>query len=95
MFEIAIIVVLVALVPLVLLVHWLGVFDCDHELIYYDQAGDRLDEVEWGEPCFSKCRKCGEISVIPSAFQSDASFENFLSQREMGGSRALKKVARD
>lgn len=95
MLETAIVVVLATLMPLMLLVHWLGVFSCNHELIHYDEAGDRLDEVERGERCFSRCGKWGEISLIPSGFQADASFDNFLSQRELAGSRAITKVARD
>lgn len=82
-------------IGLVFLWALLGDSGCDHDYVYYDEAGDPMSEVEWGEPCFSKCKKCDEVNVIPSGFQSDASFENFLGRRELGGSNALDKVARD
>jgi|GEM_PF-2126187 len=88
-------VLVILFVGLLLLWSLRGDSGCDHDYVYYDEAGDPMSEVEWGEPCFSKCVKCGEVNVIPSGFQSDASFENFLSRRELGGSNALDKVERN
>jgi hypothetical protein len=65
---------------------------CDHaEQVYYDAAGDELSENQ-NEACFCKCTKCGRVAVIPSGFQSNAHFENYLHQCEQGYSQALKKI---
>jgi hypothetical protein len=66
--------------------------ECNHaEQVYYDASGDELPG-DQSEACFCKCLKCGQVSVIPSGFQSDAHFENYLHQREQGGSQAMKKI---
>ncbi len=68
---------------------------CDHlEMIYYDAAGDELPG-DQSEACFCKCPKCGWQGVIPSGFQSDAHFENYLHLREQGGSQTVKKITDD
>ncbi len=65
--------------------------ECDHaEQVYYDAAGDELPG-DQSEACFCKCLKCGRQAVIPSGFQSDAHFENYLHQSEQGGSQSIKK----
>jgi hypothetical protein len=89
------IVILIVGVVLLLVVKSLCSPDCDHEMVYYDEAGDPLERVASDSACFSKCRKCSQIWLVPSGFQSDASFDNYLYQREMGSSPALKKVALD
>jgi hypothetical protein len=69
--------------------------ECDHaERIYYDAAGDELPR-DQSDACFCKCKKCGKVSVIPSGFQSDAHFDSYLNEGEMGGSQALKKIRDD
>jgi hypothetical protein len=69
--------------------------ECDHsERIYYDAAGDELPG-DQSEACFCKCKKCGQVSVIPSGYQSDAHFDNYLRESEQGGSQALKKIKDD
>ncbi len=69
--------------------------ECDHsEQIYYDATGDELPG-DQNEACFCKCKKCGQVSVIPSGFQSDAHFDNYLHEREMGRSQVLKKIRDD
>jgi hypothetical protein len=66
--------------------------ECDHsERIYYDTAGDELPG-DQSEACFCKCKRCGQVSVIPSGFQSDAHFDNYLHETELGGSQALRKI---
>ena len=68
---------------------------CKHEeQTYYDAAGDELPG-DQSEACFSKCRQCGKTFVIPSGFQSDAHFDNFLSESELGGSQAVKKIGKE
>lgn len=68
---------------------------CEHaEQIYYDATGDELPS-DLSEACFCKCLKCGKVSVIPSGFQSDAHFDNFLHASEQDGSQALKKIKDD
>jgi len=68
---------------------------CEHsEQIYFDASGDELPG-DQSEACFSKCKKCDQVSVIPSGFQSDAHFEHYLHESEMGGSQALKKIRDD
>jgi hypothetical protein len=65
---------------------------CDHsQRIYYDAAGDELPG-DQSDACFFKCLKCDQVSVIPAGFQSDAHFDQFLHENEMGGSRAVKKI---
>lgn len=69
--------------------------ECDHaERIYYDAAGDELPG-DQSDACFCKCKKCGQVGVIPSGFQSDAHFDHYLYEGEQGGSRALKKINDD
>jgi hypothetical protein len=69
--------------------------ECDHsEQIYYDAAGDELPS-DQSDACFCKCKKCGQASVIPSGFQSDAHFDNYLHEREMARSQVLKKIRDD
>lgn len=69
--------------------------ECDHaEQVYYDAAGDELPG-DQSEACFCKCLKCGRQGVIPSGFQSDAHFENYLHQSEQGGSQTVKKIKDD
>lgn len=68
---------------------------CKHEQkTFYDASGDELAS-DQSEACFSKCQKCGKIFVIPSGFQSDAHFENYLHETEMGGSSAVKKIGKE
>lgn len=65
---------------------------CDHaEQIYYDASGDELPG-DQSEACFCKCLKCGQVSVIPSGFQSDTHLDHFLQESELGGSQALRKI---
>ena len=65
--------------------------ECDHsEQIYYDAAGDELPG-DQSEACFCTCLKCGRQAVIPSGFQSDAHFDNYLHLREQDGSQSIKK----
>jgi hypothetical protein len=69
--------------------------ECDHaEQVYYDAAGDELLG-DLSEACFCECLKCGRQGVIPSGFQSDAHFENYLHQSEQDGSRTVKKIRDD
>ena len=69
--------------------------ECDHsERIYYNATGDELPS-DQSEACFCKCKKCGQVSLIPSGFQSDAQFDHYLHEYEMGGSQALKKIRDD
>jgi len=69
--------------------------ECDHsERIYYDATGDELPG-DQSEACFCKCRKCGQVSVIPSGFQSDTHFDHYLHESELGGSQALRKIKDD
>ncbi len=68
---------------------------CQHEeQTYFDASGDELPG-DQSEACFSKCQQCGKTFVIPSGFQSDAHFENYLHEAEIGGSSALKKMGKD
>jgi hypothetical protein len=65
--------------------------ECDHaEQIYYDAAGDELPGNQ-SDACFCKCLKCGREGVIPSGFQSDAHFDNYLYASELRNSRVPKK----
>jgi hypothetical protein len=65
--------------------------ECNHaEQVFYDAAGDELPG-DQSEACFCTCLKCGREAVIPSGFQSDAHFDNYLHLREQGGSRSIKK----
>ena len=65
--------------------------ECDHaEQVYYDAAGDELPG-DQSDACFCKCKMCDQVSVIPSGFQSDAHFDNYLDAGERGGSQAVKK----
>jgi len=65
---------------------------CKHEnQIFFDASGDELPGYD-SEACFCKCLDCGQVSVIPSNFQSDAHFDNYLHQCEMGGSQAVRKI---
>ena len=85
--------ILLLILGLVVLI-WKGLrkTECNHaEQVYYDAAGDELPG-DQSEACFCKCLKCGQVSVIPSGFQSDAHFENYLHQCEQGGSQAMKKI---
>ena len=69
--------------------------ECDHaDRVYYDAAGDELPG-DQSEACFFKCLKCGQICVIPTGFQSDAHFDNYLHETEQGGSQAVKKIVGD
>jgi hypothetical protein len=69
--------------------------ECEHaEQIYYDAAGDELPG-DQSDACFCKCKKCGQVSVIPSGFQSDAHFDHYLHESEQGGSQVLKKIKDD
>lgn len=69
--------------------------ECAHaEQIYYDASGDELPG-DRSDACFCKCKKCGQVSVIPSGFQSDAHFDHYLHESEQGGSQALKKIRDD
>jgi len=69
--------------------------ECDHsEQIFYDASGDRLSG-DQSDACFCKCVKCGQINLIPSGFQSDAHFDHYLHEGEMGGSQAVKKIQDD
>lgn len=66
--------------------------ECDHaEQVYYDAAGDELPG-DQSDACFCKCVKCGRVAVIPSGFQSDAHFDQYLHEREQGGSRAVQRI---
>ena len=68
---------------------------CDHaDQAYYDAAGDELLG-DQSEACFCKCLKCGQIHVIPTGFQSDAHFDHYLHESELGGSQAVKKIIGD
>ena len=86
--------------PLVIGLGWLTWIlfkkpECDHSMrIYYDATGDELPG-DQSEACFCKCMKCGQVSVIPSGFQSDAHFDNYLHESEQDGSQALKKIKDD
>jgi len=52
--------------------------ECKHEeMTYYDAEGDKLPR-DQTEACFCRCEACGKTLVIPSGFQSDAHFENYL-----------------
>ena len=65
--------------------------ECDHaEQVYYDAAGNELPG-DQSEACFCKCLKCGREGVIPSGFQSDTHFDNYLHAREQRGSQMPKK----
>jgi hypothetical protein len=65
--------------------------ECDHaEQTYYDAAGDELPG-DQSDACFCKCKKCGQVGVIPSGFQSDAHFDNYLHASEQRDSRVPKK----
>lgn len=51
---------------------------CKHEkMTYYEAEGDKLPG-DQTEACFCRCEACGKTFVIPSGFQSDAHFENYL-----------------
>ena len=51
---------------------------CKHEeKTYYDAEGDKLPG-DQTEACFCRCEACDETFVIPSGFQSDSHFENYL-----------------
>ena len=67
------------IIVLVLVISLLIKFpNCKHEeKIYYDVEGDQLPG-DTSEACFCECKQCGETFVIPSGFQSDAHFENYL-----------------
>ena len=64
-----------------------------HQSVEFDESGDLLDETDGGEPCFRGCLTCGRIEVNPLGFHDDASLDNYLSFREIGGSTAERKVA--
>ena len=88
-------IVLLVIVVLSLIAKIFKVPECDHaERVYYDAAGDQLPG-DQGDACFCKCKLCGQVSVIPSGFQSDAHFDHYLYEGEMGGSQALKKIKGD
>ena len=75
-----------------LLVIVLSPAKCKHEVqTYFDATCDELAG-DQSEACFSKCQECGKMFVITSGFQSGAHFENCLSQSELGGSQAVKKI---
>jgi hypothetical protein len=88
------------IIPVAIILTWLllRLFKqpaCKHaEQIFYDAAGEELPG-DQSDACFSRCLKCGQVSVIPSGFQSDAHFESYLHQREQGGSDALRKIKHD
>lgn len=85
------VIILLVIVLLFLIGKLLKGSECDHaEQVYYDAAGDELPG-DQSEACFCKCLKCGRQAVIPSGFQSDAHFENYLHQSEQGGSQSIKK----
>ncbi len=64
--------------------------ECDHaQQIYYDASGDKLPG-DQSETCFSECKNCGKTFLIPSGFQSDAHFENYLNKKEQSGSQNSK-----
>ena len=66
--------------------------ECDHaEQVYCDAAGDELPG-DQSDACFCKCLKCGQVGAIPSSFQSDAHFDHYLYESELGGSRAVKRI---
>lgn len=65
-----------------------------HGFIYFDQSGDPLNENSESEACFRGCETCGQIEIIPLGFNDDASFDNFLSMREIGGPSAERRVAK-
>ncbi|HNS50561.1 MAG TPA: hypothetical protein PKO09_05195 [Anaerolineae bacterium] len=57
---------------------------CDHAgQLYYGASGDELPG-DQSDACFCKCTKCGRTAVIPSGFQSDAHFDNYLYLSEQG-----------
>ena len=88
-----IILLAVVLIPIIVII--LSPKGCKHEeQTYYDAAGDELPG-DHSEACFSKCRQCGKTFVIPCGFQSDAHFDNFLSESEPGGSQAVKKIRKE
>jgi len=88
-------IILLAIGLLFLITKIFKTHECDHsERIYYDAAGDELPG-DQSDACFSKCKLCGQVSVIPSGFQSDAHFDHYLYEGEMGGSQALKKIKGD
>ena len=64
-----------------------------HEFILFDESGDPLDDRLDSEACFRGCRTCGHIEVNPLSFHDDASLDNYLSMREIGGSSAERRVA--
>jgi len=69
--------------------------ECDHaDQVFYDAAGNELPG-DQSEACFCTCLKCGRRAVIPSGFQSDAHFENYLHHREQGSPEALRKSKGD
>lgn len=65
-----------------------------HDFIYFDQSGDPLSENPDSEACFRGCETCGQIEIIPQGFNDDASFDNFLSMREIGTPSAERRIAR-
>ena len=84
-------IVLLFLAFVFLLLKLFKVPECDHsEQVFYDAAGDELPG-DQSEACFCTCLKCGREAVIPSGFQSDAHFDNYLHLREQGGSQSIKK----
>jgi hypothetical protein len=88
-------IILLAVVLILIFVIILSPKGCKHEeQTYYDAAGDELAG-DQSEACFSKCDQCGKIFVIPSGFQSDTHFENYLHETEMGGSSAVKKIGKE
>ncbi len=69
--------------------------ECDHdEQVYFDAEGDPLSG-DQSDACFCRCVKCGRVGVIPSGFQSDAHFDNYLYRVEQGGSRVIDKIKDD
>lgn len=70
--------ILLAIGPLLLIGRLFKGSECDHtEQVYYDAAGDELPG-DQSDACFCICKGCGQTFVIPTGFQSDAHFENYL-----------------
>ena len=88
-------ILLLAFILILVVINLITPPECKHEdQVYYDASGDELPG-DQSDACFCKCVKCGRVGVIPSGFQSDAHFDNYLSQSELGGSKAVKKIRKD
>ncbi len=85
-------ILLLAVILILVIVMLITPPECKHkDQIYYDASGDELPG-DSSDACFCKCVKCGRVGVFPSGFQSDAHFDYYLSETELGGSKAIRKI---